>query len=191
MTIALFLFAGFASALIVTLVMRKFASFSAQSPDDYSNGPEFDIRAVLNRPLVCEGIIYGPTGRVSSRFTAEMECHWRDNVCLMSEEFHYDSGNQQHREWTLKLAEDGTIEATAPDVIGIGTGRQRGSAVVLNYRIKLTEDAGGHVLNVTDWMYLLDNGAIMNRSEFRKFGIKVAELVATMRPALPTAMAAE
>ena len=31
-------------------------------------------------------------------------------------------------------------------------------------------------------MYLLENGTIMNRSQFRKFGVKVAELVATMRP---------
>jgi len=53
---------------------------------------------------------------------------------------------------------------------------------LLNYRIKLTEDAGGHALDVTDWMYLMSNGSIMNRSQFRKFGIKVAELVATMRP---------
>ncbi len=35
---------------------------------------------------------------------------------------------------------------------------------------------------VTDWMYLADNGTIVNRSQFRKFGFKVAELVATMRP---------
>jgi hypothetical protein len=31
-------------------------------------------------------------------------------------------------------------------------------------------------------MYLLDNGTVMNRSQFRKFGIKVGELVATIRP---------
>ena len=53
---------------------------------------------------------------------------------------------------------------------------------MLNYRIKLAEEAGGHALDVTDWMYLTSNGSIMNRSQFRKFGIKVAELVATMRP---------
>lgn len=35
---------------------------------------------------------------------------------------------------------------------------------------------------VTDWMYLADNETIVNRSQFRKFGFKVAELVATMRP---------
>lgn len=191
MTIALIMFAGFILTLVAALVTRRVASFSAQSPDDYISGPEFNIRAVLNGPLVCEGIIYGPTGRVSSRFTADMDCNWHDDTCVMSEDFRYDSGNQQHREWTLKLADDGTIEATAPDVIGIGTGQQKGSAVVLHYRIQLTEDAGGHILDVTDWMYLLENGSIMNRSEFRKFGLKVAELVATMRPALSSAMAAE
>jgi hypothetical protein len=36
-------------------------------------------------------------------------------------------------------------------------------------------------LDVTDWMYLMKNGTIMNRSQFRKFGITVAELVATIR----------
>ena len=76
----------------------------------------------------------------------------------------------------------GAIKAEAPDVVGVGTGRQQGSAVLLNYKIKLTEEAGGHVLDTTDWMYLTPNGSIMNRSQFRKFGIKVAELVATMRP---------
>ena len=39
------------------------------------------------------------------------------------------------------------------------------------------------MLDVTDWLYLAQNGVIVNRSEMRKFGIKVAELVATMRPA--------
>ena len=72
--------------------------------------------------------------------------------------------------------------AEADDVVGTGTGRQEGSAVLLEYRLRLTPEAGGHVLSVTDWMYLTPGGAIMNRSQFRKFGIKVAELVATMRP---------
>jgi hypothetical protein len=64
----------------------------------------------------------------------------------------------------------------------MGEGKQSGSGVKLSYRIKLPESSGGHVLDAVDWMYLVENGTIMNRSQFRKFGIKVAELVATMRP---------
>jgi hypothetical protein len=67
-------------------------------------------------------------------------------------------------------------------VDGVGTGHADGPAVQLELPIRLPEESGGHVLDTTDWMYLMDNGAIMNRSQFRKYGIKVAELVATMRP---------
>lgn len=173
---------GFVIALLLLAVKSRFASFSAQLPSDYADGNTFDIREHLNKPLLCEGVIYGPLGRVSSRFVANMNCAWSGDDCNMTEEFHYGSGNIQHRKWSLNLSEDGTIKATAPDVIGVGYGQQNGSAVVLNYRISLTPEAGGHILDVTDWMYLMENGTIMNRSEFRKFGLKVGELIATMRP---------
>ena len=68
------------------------------------------------------------------------------------------------------------------DLVGVGRGRQAGHGVLLNYKIRLPESSGGHVLDAVDWMYLMENGTIINRSQFRKFGIKVAELVATMRP---------
>jgi len=180
MTAALILFALVLTALVVR---TRYVSFQAQRPEDYADGgPQFDIRERLNGPIVCEGVIYGPTGRVTSRFVADFEASWQGNVGTMVENFQYDSGSTQRRQWTLTLGNDGAIKAEAPDVVGVGTGRQQGSAVLLNYKIKLTEEAGGHVLDTTDWMYLTPNGSIMNRSQFRKFGIKVAELVATMRP---------
>jgi hypothetical protein len=174
--------AGAALVAGIVLLRVRFASFLAQKPADYADGPAFDIRERFNGPIICEGVMFGPTGRVVSRFVADFEASWNGNVGTMVEKFHYDSGMKQDRQWTLTLSNDGTIKAEAPDVIGAGHGQQQGSAVVLNYRIKLAKEAGGHALDVTDWMYLTSNGAIMNRSQFRKFGIKVAELVATMRP---------
>ena len=167
---------------VVLLIASRRLSFRAQRPEDYADGPLFDIRERLNGPILCEGVIYGPTGRVTSRFVADIEAQWTGNTGRMTEVFHYDSGTVQERVWTLTLGNDGGIRAEAPDVLGTGTGQQCGSAVMLNYRIQLTPEAGGHVMDTTDWMYLMANGTIMNRSQFRKFGIKVAELVATMRP---------
>jgi Protein of unknown function (DUF3833) len=174
-----------ALAVLALLWLRsRHASFRAQTPADYAGkGPDFDLRQHLSGPIQCEGVIFGPTGRVTSRFVAGMEGKWDGATGTLTEMFRYDSGSVQHRAWTLALHEGGRVVATAPDVVGEGTGRVEGSGVLLNYRIRLTAEAGGHVLDVTDWMYLMENGAIMNRSEFRKFGIKVAELVATMRPA--------
>ncbi len=159
-------------------------SFRAQRPADYAAlTPEFDIRATLSGALVAEGVIYDFTGRVNSRFTAEMHGAWDGDAGVLTERFHYDSGRSQAREWRLQMGEDGHFSARAPDVIGVGQGRQMGPAVRMTYRIQLDEAAGGHVLDVTDWLYLLDNGSVVNRSEFRKFGLKVGELVATFRKA--------
>ena len=182
MTSTILILLGAAIVVALTLVKARFASFMAQVPDDYSDGPMFNMREVFNGPIECEGVIYGPTGRVTSRFEADFIASWDGNIGTVREEFRYDSGNVQHREWKFTLGNDGSIKAEAPDLVGVGTGQQHGSAVQLNYNIKLTDEAGGHVLAVNDWMYMTPNGNVMNRSQFRKFGIKVAELVATMRP---------
>lgn len=175
-----------AAGILITLGLiwakGRYMSFAAQSPDDYAFGEEFDIRKVLNGPLACEGIIYGPTGRVTSRFVARFDASWDGNTGVMKELFNYDSGNVQHREWHLTLEDGGAIKADANDLVGTGRGQQSGNAVLLSYKIKLSDEAGGHVLDAQDWMYLMSNGTVMNRNQFRKFGFKVAELVATMRP---------
>lgn len=169
--------------LVAAFVLPRFVGFRSQKPADLAGGsPRFDLRAHLSGPILCEGVIYGPLGRVSSRFVAEMVGEWDGNRGVLRERFRYDSGRVQNREWRLTVGNDGVIAAEADDVVGAGVGRAEGAAVQLLYRIKLDPQAGGHVLDVVDWMYLMENGTIMNRSQFRKFGIKVAELVATMRP---------
>lgn len=175
---------GVVFAISASWARGRYASFLSQSPEHYASGQagQFDIRTKFNGPILCEGAIFGPFGRVSSRFEAEFMCTWKGDVCVMEEVFRYDDGTAQNRAWELALGNDGTIKATAADVIGTGTGVQRGDAVQLKYKLKLPKGSGGHVLDVVDWMYLAPNGAIINRSQFRKFGIQVAELVATMRP---------
>lgn len=184
MTTFIAFIAGLATMAALSWLISRRMAFLAQTSGDYAKAePEFDIRERLNGPLLCDGVIYGPLGRVTSRFTAEFDASWTGDHGRMREVFQYDSGVTQEREWRLTLDADGNITADADDLEGPGQGRQEGSGVRLAYRIRLPESAGGHTLDVVDWMYLLDNGTIMNRSQFRKFGICVAELVATMRPA--------
>lgn len=173
---------GAVGMLALMALATRFAGFGAQRPGDYAAAtPHLDLREHLNGPIKCEGVIYGPLGRVASRFDADFDAEWQGNRGIMREHFRYDSGNRQDREWRLELGNDGSIRAEADDLVGPATGHQSGSAARLSYRIRLPDEAGGHVLSVTDWMYLTPGGVIVNRSQFRKFGIKVAELVATMR----------
>lgn len=170
----------------------RLAGFEAQRPEHYAaTTPAFDIRTHLAGPILAEGVIFGPTGRVSQRFVARMQGTWDGATGRLTEAFRYSSGTEQMREWTLRVGNDGEITGTAPDIIGEARGRQSGATVMLRYRLRLPDSAGGHVLDVVDWLYLAEDGVILNKSVMRKFGIKVAELVATMRPSTEAAAVAE
>lgn len=181
MTIAILLTIVLIAALMIALA--RFRSFGSEPATDYSDtSPQIDLRHHLSGPLLCEGMIHGPTGKLASRFTARMHGHWDGANGVLEENFTYDSGNTQSRAWNLRLGNDGRFTATADDVIGEATGEFSGATIRMSYRLRLPKDAGGHVLSVTDWLYLTDTGVILNRSEMRKFGVKVAELFAVMRP---------
>ena len=154
---------GLCIAVSLVFMRRRYAEFPGQTPQDYDDGfPAFSLKEHLNGEMICEGIIFGPMGRMTSSFVADFNITWDGDTGVMGE--------------------DGHFTAAAPDVPGKGRGVQAGSAVQMRYKIKLPEDVGGHVLNTVDWMYLTPDGTIVNRSQFRKFGFKVAELVATIRP---------
>jgi hypothetical protein len=176
-----------AAILVLTVIAffakNTFFSFRAQSPMDYvGTGPAFSLKTHLAGEILSEGLIFGPNGKMTNSFVAKMVGEWDGDTGTLSEEFTYSNGAKQSRKWFLTLGEGNTFTATADDIVGKARGVVSGSTIKMEYQIVLTEDAGGHTLNATDWLYLTESGVIMNKSEMSKFGIKVAELVATMRP---------
>ncbi len=173
-------------AVITVLTKSVFFSFRAQSPADYADtSPAFSLKTHLSGDILSEGLIFGPTGKMTNSFVAKMRGEWDGDTGTLTEDFTYSNGKQQSRKWNLAIVGDNSFTATADDIVGTAMGTVSGSTIKMTYQIVLPEEAGGHTLDVTDWLYLTGNGVIMNKSEMRKFGLKVAELVATMRPADP------
>lgn len=183
MSDAVFFFAlGVGLVAAIVALRRRFADFWGQSADDYADEyPQFDMREHLDGAMICEGVIFGPFGRVTSSFEADFDISWDGSTCTIKEEFRYHDGSVQQRQWRIELDGGGGFEAFADDVPGRGRGEMAGPAVLFHYPIKLPEDAGGYTLKAFDCMYLTKNGTVVNRSQFRKFGFRVAELVATIR----------
>lgn len=170
--------------LLVILALWAFTGFKTQKPRNYADtGPRFDIKKNLGGKLLSEGVLFGPNGTVVERFVATMEGKWDGDTGILTENFTYSSGTKQNREWRITLTDDTHFTATADDVVGVGIGEVSGATLRITYKIRLTEAAGGHVLDVIDWIYLTQNGVMVNKSEMRKFGVKVAELVGNIRPA--------
>jgi hypothetical protein len=178
-----FLF-GVAVATIAVVCRRRYAEFYGQKPEDYDDSfPILHIKEHLAGRMICEGAIFGPLGRVTSTFRAEWNISWEGDTGTMRQSFRYNDGTTQERAWLMTLGRHGAFTCTAEDVVGEGEGFVAGPTVQMLYKIRLPENAGGHLLDTVDWMYLTPSGTIANRSQFRKFGFKVAELIATIRPA--------
>ena len=131
------------AALAIVLVQRVAFSFMAQRPADYAGTtPAFDVRTNLGGPMVSEGVIYGPTGRVTTRFVADMNGVWDDDgTATLGESFRYASGGTQEREWRITMRPDGNFTATADDIIGEAVGELSGATLRMRYRIRLPESA--------------------------------------------------
>ncbi len=179
----LLILSGILLTLAAAWLWHRYIGFAAQTVADYADEiPVFRLRDHLNGNLACDGMIFGPTGRVTSRFRAKINVTWDGPNGTMDETFHYEDGSAQDRQWRLTIGTDGSVRAEADDVIGAGRGTVGGNALGLRYRIRLPQANGGHVLDAVDWLYLQPDGTILNRSQFRKFGVRVAELYCTMRP---------
>lgn len=188
---------GVIIALGSVKLLDTFWSFRAQRLQDYAAPPHTpDLAATLGRKFEAHGLIFDYTGRVKSRFFAEIDGVFSADGGSLKERFVYSGGRIDHREWSIKLDADGRrFTATAADVIGEATGELRGHELRMTYRLQLPKRVGGHVVDVTDWLYLMQDGTIVNRSEMRKFGFRAAELFAVFRPVdggiAPSAAAAQ
>ena len=115
------------------------------------------------------------------RFDVEMQGRWEGDVGTLTENFNFYDGKKQQRVWTIKKMADGSYEGTASDIIGKATGRSEGSAVRWNYIMDLPVDDTHYRIRFDDWMWVMNDGVLINRSYLKKFGITVSELTIFMQ----------
>ncbi|MDP9126733.1 MAG: DUF3833 domain-containing protein [Pseudomonadota bacterium] len=143
--------------------------------------PQVDIKAFFNGPVKGWGIVQDWRGRVVGRFDVNMIGKWDGDTGTLTEHFKYYDGKTQERVWTLKKLADGSYIGTASDIIDQATGKEEGSAVNWNYVMDVPVDDTTYRLRFDDWMWLMNDGVLINRSYLKKFGITVSELTIFMQ----------
>jgi len=168
--------------LAALAVVAGLAGCGSQALDDYaSETPTLDLREYLNGPLTASGIFFDHAGRADMRFIVEMEGAWDGDTGTLAERFRYSDGHNDERVWTIRFQDDGRFTATAHDVVGEARGGQRGNAAMMRYRLRIPRDGDEVVVSMEDWLYLQEDGTLINRTKMRKFGLTVGELVVAFR----------
>lgn len=152
------------------------------TPADYrAETPVLALEQYFNGPLQADGLVFDRSGKVVKRFHVDMVGRWVGDVGTLTEHFTYSDGTRSERIWHLRRVPgaDGKrrYEGSAADVIGSASGYAEGNAFNWRYTLALPVGGSTYAMRMDDWMYLMNDHVLLNKTEMRKFGIRVASIV--------------
>ncbi len=165
-------------ASILTLLVCIFlVSCAAPDVEHYkSSSPEFNFKQFFNGKLKAYGVVQDYKGELTRKLVVDMHAYWEGNKGTIEEDFVYDDGQKQRRVWHITLNDDNTLTGTASDVLGIAQGKSSGSVFHWTYALVLKVDDSEIEVNFDDWMYLVTQSRLINRTAIDKFGVEVGEV---------------
>lgn len=144
-----------------------------------SEKPELKLESYLSGDLEAYGIFQDRSGKVVKRFQVSMKGTWKNGVGTLNEDFTYSDGTKSNRVWTIKKTDENKYTGTAADVIGEAYGESAGNAFRWNYTLDLPVDKSTYHVQFDDWMYLMNDKIMLNKSKMSKFGIYLGEVTLT------------
>ncbi|MGA9866460.1 MAG: DUF3833 family protein [Acetobacteraceae bacterium] len=140
-------------------------------------GPEFDPIRFFTGHTVSWGVMENrggaPTGRVRTDCLGEAD---GPDGLHMVQHLAFSDGKTQTRDWHMRRTAPHRFEGTANDMVGTAVGEAAGP--VFHWRWILVGSPGNPLLNVTldQWMYLMPDGAMVNRTTVSKLGVILTEV---------------
>ena len=171
----------FAAAWLSLLLLGLMAGCATVTPQDYAReSPKLDLKTYFNGKVDGWGMVQDRSGKVLRRMVVEMECTWNGDEGVLDESFRWSDGKTEKRVWKIRKQGDRYI-GTAGDVVGEAQGEAAGNALQWRYVLRLPDDVGGYQMNMDDWMWMVDDKTLTNRTSMSKLGVKFAEITIFFR----------
>lgn len=164
-----------------TVLALSLAGCASVDVADYrQETPKLDFSQYFNGTVDGWGAFQDRSGRVIKRFTVRIDGTWVGNTGTLDEHFEYSDGTSDRRVWTL-VKDGNRYTGSAADVIGTAVGSEAGNALRWNYVLALPVDGRTWHMDMDDWMYLIDEKTLMNRTVMSKLGFRVGDLTFMFR----------
>lgn len=142
---------------------------------------ELELEEFFDGRLVAHGQFQDIFGTVRRQFVADIQGDWDGQRLRLVEDFTYEDGSTEQRVWTLRKTGEETWEGTAPGVIGVAKGVEKGDRFNWRYTIDLpvpAADGTVETVRVTfdDWMWLLTEDRLFNKAYMQRFGVDVGDV---------------
>ncbi len=168
--------------LLLILFAVLLGACSSVSVEDYRNDqPGFILEDYFNGPIEAWGLFQKRDGKVVKRFKVDIDASWVGNKGVLDERFSYSDGSKQRRVWYITRHADMSYSGTAADVEGQATGIASGNALHWQYTLRLPVDDAIYHVQFDDWMYLMEDGVLINRAVMKKFGFELGQVTLFFR----------
>ena len=138
--------------------------------------PELRLEEYFDGTLDAWGMFQKRDGTVVRRFKVVIDARWEGDSGVLDERFTYSDGTLQRRVWKITRTGDDIYSGRADDVVGVAKGRVSGNSLHWVYTLSLPVDGKVYEVQFDDWMYLQEDGVMLNRSVMKKFGFRVGEV---------------
>ncbi len=171
-------------SVLVALIASAALTLSACATDDvaqYANEkPRLDLAQYFTGTVDGWGMFQDRSGAVIKRFHVRIDCTWQGNQGTLDEHFEFADGSTQGRVW--KITKDGDrYTGAAADVVGTAQGAAAGNALHWNYVLAVPVDDRTWNMDMDDWMFLIDDKTLLNRTTMSKAGFRVGEVTLSFR----------
>lgn len=140
------------------------------------NSPEFILEEYFDGKTVAYGVFENRSGKVINQFKVNIIGSVEGDILTLDEDFIYQDGRLDKRLWKIKILPDGRYEGSTDGVIGTATGSRSGNAFNWVYVFDLPVNDTSYKLKFDDWMFLQQDGVLINRAFVSKWGFNVGSL---------------
>lgn len=143
--------------------------------------PTLDLERFFSQPVKAWGMFQKRSGEVAKRFEVNIVSRCEGNNLILDERFLYSDGTRQRRVWVLTPTGQGGWIGRADDVVGVADGQVAGNTLHWRYRLNLPVGDSTYEMSMDDWMYLMDEDTLINRTRMSKFGVEVGQVTLFFR----------
>ncbi len=170
------------NAILATILVLAAGCTGKPSFTDPSlSDRKLNLEEFFDGDVVAHGQFQDVFGTVRRSFRVDITGDWNGKRLRLREDFVYEDGSTEQRIWTLVKTGPDSWQGTAPGVIGMATGEERGDRFNWRYTIDLPVPAADGSATTTrvsfdDWMWLLSEDRIFNRAYMKKYGVDIGDV---------------
>lgn len=162
---------------LLMLAAALLAGCSSMKPEDYAGTqPRLVLEDYFLGKVRAWGIFQDRGGKLRRQFTVDIDGRLEQGELVLTEDFVYADGERSQRVWRIRRIDEHRYEGRAADVEGVAVGVAYGQALNWRYDLNLKVGEDTYKVHFDDWMFLHEDGVLVNRAAMSKFGIHLGDV---------------